>query len=394
MYRGLRRGIYPALNMLMVFFLPLLITLNYYGELFRVVAWVAPESSLAVRETISFIGTYMITFTVFVYFVLWLCSESLKVHKSVDMVGGAILGAASGIVCCGVMIMFWFAMPFAEAQWPVDEGTMFFPCHKISMRAATFVAGKIPGERRFHGDRFIRDVRYGLPTIPSLGAGFYVSSIPNGLRVFVDTSGMSTLEFVDKMKERMAHPEQEISPSEARQPFAERRRSPVYVEGESKTALVGVVMDNLPRELRREMTDAARLFAHDGETFFSKESISDRALFVKVYRVERESGIAPIIALFHPRENPEMVEQFLPSRVCYKFEDHAMIADLRAKGGVSEEEAKRMLPQLHLGGKAWFLGFLGKPYTVMVTGENVWRIAQVIEPNPEALKGEPSATYR
>ena len=91
-YRGLRRGLYPALNILFVFFVPLLLTLNYYDLLFGVVARIKPDTTPTTRETISFIGTYLVTFFICVYFCLWLCAEDLRMDKTMDTIAGGILG--------------------------------------------------------------------------------------------------------------------------------------------------------------------------------------------------------------------------------------------------------------------------------------------------------------
>ena len=39
----MRRGLYPALNMFLVFFVPLLVTINYYDLLFNLVAMISPR---------------------------------------------------------------------------------------------------------------------------------------------------------------------------------------------------------------------------------------------------------------------------------------------------------------------------------------------------------------
>ena len=192
-YRGLRRGLYPALNILLVFFLALLVTLNYYDLLFALVGKIAPRTGIKVRECIAFISGYMIVFTFFLYFCLWLCAEKLPIHNAVDGVGGAIFGAMTGVVCGGVLMMMWFHMPFAERHDPVDDAEMFFPCHTLTLRAASFGGDRISGGKKFHGMRYMRDVRYGLPRIPSVGSGYYVSSVPTGLRVFIKTQKFMTL---------------------------------------------------------------------------------------------------------------------------------------------------------------------------------------------------------
>ncbi len=68
LYRGLRRGLYPALNILFVFLVPLLITLNYYDLLSGLVGKIKPDTTQSTREAISFVGLYLITFFIFVYF--------------------------------------------------------------------------------------------------------------------------------------------------------------------------------------------------------------------------------------------------------------------------------------------------------------------------------------
>ena len=413
-----------------MFFLPLLITLNYYDLLFGLVAKIAPESTPTIRETISFVGTYFVSFSILLYVCIWLCSDVMHLHKAIDVVGGAIFGAATGVICCGVLMMVWFSMPFAERQFPVDDGQMFFPCHQLTLDGATYVARRIEGRRSFSGARFLRDLRFGLPRIPSLGTGYYVASVPNGLKVFIDAGGYSPMSFLNMMKERLAHPETEVPPSEQRRPMGERNRSPIFIQQPGGTeALIGVVFDNVPDELKDLNTQ--NMFVHDGEIYYAKESISDRALFIKIYRVKREGNLGTLIALFQPGDArisqaipklwsagdsdraleeilrskiatnisdaqelltfSELMVSFMPTQTCYRFDRGQMVGQLMTQG-TTNEEARGIVPQLELAGKAYFLGRNKKPAVVEITGDNKWQIFEPSEPNlkeVEKLPGTP-----
>ena len=170
MYRGLRRGLYPALNILFVFFIPLLVALNYYDLLFGLIGRIKPDTTQATRETISFITTYLVAFFICVYFCLWLCAEDLRVSKAVDTIAGGILGAMTGAICSGVLMLFWFSMPFSRSlHFEVSDADMFYKPQLFALESAAVVAADIKGERSpywaFSGERFLRDLRYGLPQL-------------------------------------------------------------------------------------------------------------------------------------------------------------------------------------------------------------------------------------
>jgi len=389
----LRRGLYPALNMFLVFFVPLLVTINYYDLLFNLVAMISPESTNTVREMIAFIATYFITFGVCVYLCAWLCVDVMRIHKLVDAVGGIVCGGACGIVCSGVLVMMWFTMPIAQEKLPIDDAQLFFPATKLTMEAATFVAGRIPAQRPFIGERFVRDLRFGLPQIPGVGAGFYVSSVPTGQRVFIDASSMSPTQFLDKLKELISKPWEEPTATEAKRPFGEKRRSPVLIEQDAKTALVAVVMDDVPPEIARE-TDAGKMFVHDGEIYYSREMISDRVLFVKIYRVQRETGVGSVIALFQPADpalSAQMLPALMPSRACFKFDAASMRSALMGAGVTSDVDA--LILRLQFCGKILFEGLAGKPYCAEVTADGGKRIYEVPAPNLEEVKKETGGSW-
>ena len=321
-YRGLRRGLYPALNIFLVFFLALLVTLNYYDLMFALVGKIAPKTGIKARECIGFVSTYLLVFTFFLYLCLWLCAEKLPVQKVINGLGGAIFGAAGGIVCSGVLLLMWFHMPFAERDYPVDDADMFFPCHKLTMSAAERVGSQIPGGRSFYGGRLLRDIRYGLPSIPSLGDGYYVSSVPTGLRVFLNKGTGDWKKFVVDLKGYVQKSRRKIRPSE-KEGIGDHGFTPTFIEAPQGSAFIAVIMDSIPVRLGK----GSNTFVHDGEVGVSAPSMAEQTLFIKVYRVEKEENIGTLVALFQPGDSKhwDMVEDFLPSRECFDFDDERMI---------------------------------------------------------------------
>jgi hypothetical protein len=387
-YRGLRKGLYGALNIFLVFFLPLLFTLNYFDLLFGLVGKLAPQSSLGLRQAISFCGTYLLVFSGCLYLCLWLCAEKLQIHRVVDGIGGAVFGAATGIISSGVLFLFWFSMPFAERDFPVDDAQMFLPSHTLTMKAATFMAnrGLVRGARSFSGIRFMRDLRYGLPYIPTLGRGYAVLSIPSGLKIFLDAGGGSPMTFLLKIKERLNDPEMDIPPSKRKLPFGERSFTPHFVEEERGVkALVGIVMDEVPAAI----TDVAedKMFVHDGEVFYSKEQLGDQVLFIKIYQVERLGGTGSVIGLFQPQDPMQwdVVKDYLPTQPCFKF-DERELGNRLVNAGATMEETESLLRQVRLGGKAFFIGRGKEPMVVEMTGPKEWRIFSPEAPDVEAQK--------
>lgn len=385
-YRGLRRGLYPALNIFLVFFLPLLFTLNYYDLTFGLVSKVAPQSSVSAREAAAFCATYLVFFAGLLYLCLWLCTEKLPLNPTVDGIGGGVMGVATGVVSSGVLMMFWFSMPFAERQFPIDDAQLFYPAHTLTLKAATFMANRplIRGERGFAGARFMRDMRYGLPSPSTVGKGYFIASIPNGLRIFVDATGASPAMFLGKIKERLANPDMDITPSMQKQPFAEHSHTPNFVEEtRGQQALVAVIMDKVPKSLQDLPPND--MYVHDGEVYYSKEQIGDQILFVKIYEAQREGNIGTVIALFQPKNPKEWdkVLEYLPTRQCFKFNEETMKTRLTQAGAVLEER-ESIVRQLKLAGKAYFIGMEKQPKVVMITGPDKWVIFDPKEPDIEA----------
>ena len=191
-------------------------------------------------------------------------------------------------------MLIWFSMPFSRLpQFEVADTDMFYKPQDYALDAATIVADRIKGDRTFSGERFMRDLRYGLPQVPTLGAGFYISSVPTGLKVFIDPGGGSPQLFLAKIKERLNNPEKDIPPSEQREAVVEKGRTPLFLHETAGNALIAVVMESVPPELasRCPATNPSRLFASDGEVGYAKESLGDRTLYIKFYRVDE--GPAP-----------------------------------------------------------------------------------------------------
>jgi hypothetical protein len=370
-YRGLRRGAYPALNILFVFFVPLLVTLNYYDLLFGLVARIKPDTTETTRETICFAATYLVTFFICGYFCLWLCAETLHLSKAVDTIAGGILGAMTGAICCGVLMLIWFSLPLSrEAHFEVNDADMFYKPQSFALEAATVVAGRIKEDRTFSGERFMRDIRYGLPQVPTLGGGIYFSSVPTGLKVFSQPGGVSPESFLVMIKERLNNPEKDIPPSEQKNAVFEKGRTPLLLRETAGNALVAVVMENVPLELTQMSGDNPDMvFASDGEIGYAKEFVSDRPVYIKFYRIGKTGSVSSEIALFQPRNAAAKdFDDFWPAKACFRFNGSEVELGLRKF--VAPEQAKAFVgsapwtEQLRTCGKITFRGSDGKDYAL------------------------------
>jgi hypothetical protein len=393
--------LYPALNVLFVFFVPLLVTLNYYDLLFGLVGRIKPDTAQTTRETISFIVLYLVTFFICVYFCLWLCAEDLRVGRTIDTIAGGILGAMTGAICCGVLMMFWFSMPFSRSpRVEVNDADMFYKPQVFALQAAEVVADRIKeDDRAFSGERFLRDLRYGLPHVPAAGGGIYVSSVPAGLQVFISPGGLSPEIFLSRIEDRLANPDKDIPPSEQRNAVIEKGRTPLWLEGVGGNALVAVVMDNVPSEFAMGPSDKPdMLFADDGEIGYARTTVVDRVVYIKFYRMGATGPVPSEIALFQPQDMAkyrDAFEEFWPAKACFRFNDGDMAQLL--KTWVSPEEAKNLVgkadwnAQLRMCGKATFKGTDGKDYAVELSAPaQPPRVFEV--PAPPDLSALPRST--
>ncbi len=67
-------------------------------------------------------------------------------NKVLDTIAGGLLGALTGAVCCGVLMMIWFSMPISrQPQFEVSDTDMFYKPQDYALEAATIVADRDQG---------------------------------------------------------------------------------------------------------------------------------------------------------------------------------------------------------------------------------------------------------
>jgi hypothetical protein len=286
-------------------------------------------------------------------------------------------------------------MPFSrQLQFEVADTDMFYKPQDYALQAAAIVADRIKEDREFSGERFLRDLRYGLPQVPTLGNGFYVSSVPTGLKVFLEPGGGSPQSFLLRIEERLNNPEKDIPPSEQKEARYEKGRTPLFLDESTGSALVAVIMESVPTELAQVSGDESdRLFASDGEVGYARETIGDRILYIKIYQVGKVGPVGSEIALFQPRDMTKYAdrfENFWPAKVCFPFDDGKVKIQITEKGA-TVADAATLMEQLRHCGKAIFKGSEGKDYGLELSAPN--QPGRVFEVTPSKdLKSKPGAT--
>jgi hypothetical protein len=136
-------------------------------------------------------------------------------------------------------------------------------------------------------------------------------------------------------------------------------------------------MESVPPELLLPSGEPEpdKLFADDGEDGYSKETIGDRVLYIKIYRVKKGGSVSSLIALFQPREMKKYAdkfESFWPAKVCFPF-NGGQIEEQMKEMKAAPEEIGRDGPiqrQLRHCGKAIFTGSEGKIYGLELSAPN------------------------
>jgi Colicin V production protein len=366
--------------MMLAFLMALLVTLNYYDVLMPLMQKIAPKSTISVRLSVSVSAIYCLSFGLLAYPVLALCTDRIALHRAVDRIVGCIVGAMTGVFCCAGLLFIWFSMPFAEASLPVDDSTMFFPCHRMAFEVANVAYKRMQGKQEFDGARFLRDLRYGVPRFSDVGSGFYVTSVPTGLEVYIDTGSGSVDEFWAMVGNRLFKSDLQLRPSERKASFRRGGRTPCLIQTESgKTAWVAVMMEGMPSAIENQ--PLLERYLPDGEMFVGQKHISDHALHFKIYKVEREGNIATLVSIFEPKDAPAdfKMESLMPLKECFilsRGKEEELLLELK-DARASADESKAMIRELRLGGKAVFIGKASKPMAVEMTGRNEWRIYEI-----------------
>jgi len=353
---------------------------------------IVPQASSTARHCICLIAAYLFFFGILLYFAMWLCSERIHIHKNLDMFGGGFVGLMGGIVCSAALLFIWFSFPFGERTFPV--GRMFYPPHKWTFHGITFVSKRISGGRDFDGNRFLRDLRFGLPAPRLIGDGFWVTSVPTGQIVFTGSSASDTgraLDFYMSIKERWGIPDSEIRPSERRQPFGKKGRTPLFISFSSDEAMIAVIMDDPPRDVASPRgADAAEFFYHDGEIAIGQTYVSEQPLYMKIYAVKKRQNVGTLVAMFHPTSTPlfpppipgeakSRMDKFMPLQECFQISPGkaSMLKNQLKSKGATAEEAEHMIKQLRYCGKAVFVGLSGRLMAVEMMGHKLWKVFDV-----------------
>ena len=369
---GLKSGAVPALRMFLVsaasFTLAYTLKDPFYPFLRGFLRKVDPDWV----EAISFLTIEIGVFGVLVGTMLRYSREMVPMQKQIDRIAGAVFGVATGMTLAGMLLVSIMCMPGGRAF--VGKGyDWYFAPHQYVLRAYEYLSRHMPAERKFSAALTVRDLEYGRPEMPVGESGLWVCSVPLGMRVYLAQarSAKEALEWKRELSTVLTKNRQPINLKDREGRRRKRAegylgRTPVLCPVEVSQVMVAVEFP-LPKDL---VSETGNPFLWDGEIAWWVQDAFREKVLVKIYRLERTSGMKLLthIATCVPKgeEGVDRYEKLLPVRKSYtKF---FKVQEAEAKFG-SAEAGERYIDWLKRGGKAVFESAEGEVISLEITGD-------------------------
>lgn len=149
-YGGYLNKLYGAALTLFMTLFAALVSLSFFqplGQLFMHVASWSEKLAYGVVMVLLFLGTYVCCYAL----AMATLPSKLDFHKYVDAVGGAVLGALTGIVFSGFMLVALYLFPLAGFE---NEKYTWMNVDHTVVKLAALVHDRIPG-RDFDAGEFL-----------------------------------------------------------------------------------------------------------------------------------------------------------------------------------------------------------------------------------------------
>ena len=392
---GARRGVFPVLLTLLVTLLAFLIAMNYrVGMANLLQRWLddwRPENCLAAGYFIIF----LVLFCLFGYFAVRFTPEIAPLYKKLDRALGTIAGILAGLTLSGSLCNAWFTSSLAE-RWPIPKDSKFyFKPHEYLLATYGHVTGhsdptggpdhyaRFPGGAWFNAKGIITKMAEKGSLMPRSGDGFWISSVPTGLRVFISTArAQPRSSFKNSLKGWVESEWEGAIAKSGRAITGFAGKTPVYVRSEDSEAWVAVEVV-LPRRVA-EPAAGWNPLVDDGQ---SDTCLGANQRFLKIYRLRKkrkaknEKVVAKLIAMMYSRKlSPPTVEALYPVSPQFTInpdERNHALSELTGDG-IPQDLADHLIDMARRGGKVIYEARDGSNRALEITSaQGQYRISTV-----------------
>lgn len=391
---GMKRGAVPMLRLLLVFVFSFFLAYGLKEPLFPLVQKIFRKLDPAWIECIAYLVAEAVCFGVLLYMATKFANETIPLPKVLDSVGGFVFGMASGLALAGLVLVTILQFPGGRGLVSGGMDWYFCPQDYLLRGFAHLSQKSIPGRRVFDAARQSRDLLFGTPVLPAGKSGFWVTSVPLGLRVYVCEAsvGNTPKDFKRDVEGRLGKSE-----LTARLGVTKRRRriegyigrTPCYILQEVPDKLVAVEVP---------LTDGLEAggqspFLWDGEIGWWSQEAQGQKVVVKMYRMPKEKmKLFVLVAAFVPRgpEGVEIFERWLPGKPGLAAAFDPAEAQKKIAELTSAADAERYVDWLKRGGKAVFEATTANEIiAIQITGDRQLRQETHAAPySPPALSGK------
>ena len=353
---GLKRGVVPALRLLLVFGLTFLLAYTLKDPFYPVLQGVLRKMDPNLARGLSLLILEIVFFAILMGPALKYCRETVALYKQLDSALGAVAGLAAGLTVAGALIVTIMSIPGGRQLFGGGYDWYLAP-HQYVLRAYEHFSRRMPGDRDFDASQAVLDLEAGVIEMPVGESGLWVCSVPTGLRVYIAQAKSGDEPGVWKKELEVVLTKSQtpirIDPKARRQKRVEGYigRTPVLVPVQTSQILVAVE-GVLPEGVSAETESP---FYWDGELGWWTQDAFGEKRMARIYRLSRgqDQKLLTHIAAFvlKGEDGAVQFERKLPS--ASPFSQFVDATEAAEKCG-SAEAAARYLKWLKRGGKAVF----------------------------------------
>ena len=377
---GARRGAFPVLLTCLVTFAAFVIAINYRFEMAHMmIGWFKLTNSEN-YVSLGYLSLFAVFFCLFGYVAIRFSPEIAPMFERLDKTGGGVLGAIAGLLITGSLCTAWFGSSLAT-RFSVPEGSFYFKPHVYLLHTYGYITGsqdtqggddhfaRFPGGAWFDAKATTTGMLQKGSSMPRGGDGFWISSVPQGSRIFISTvRGLPKGQFVGTLEGSASQEWNRTVKDNTSTIRGYAGLTPTFVRTDAPEAWVAVEIELSPRDPAPGAGE--NILVEDGQADVYYYGPQRRFMKVyKLYKDPRNAEVRKLISLMYkPSTSMAVINDLLPTRPLVKLPDDkhtAVMAELVGQG-LSDSEAKVLVTQLERGGKIMFTARNGQKMTITI----------------------------